>query len=385
MQDAALRWYVQLSTRDVGSEFWLGLTAAVAAAPIVVFSPLGGAVADRFPKRRVIASTQSIGVLLAALLGLLVWMDRLPLWGALALAALHGSFLAFDIPARQAFTIEMVGRRDLASAIGLNSTVFNLGRLMGPMAMAIVLPIGLAACFLLNGLSFLPLIALLLLAAPPRGDGVLEGVGMARPKGVSDLLAGFRSVFDRPRAKGLLTTLAVFLLTGGSYPTLLAALADYTLERGAAGYSALLASNGLGSVAGALVVASLHRAASRRGPIVAGVGLVSLGLIAASATTTLWIACVSLFAVGAGFILFLASANSTIQLGIPDEIRGRVMSMWVLVFGLALPVGALAAGQLAHAFGTPVVLRAQGVGSIAAVILAFVAMSRPDGPERRED
>jgi len=139
MQDAGLKWYVQTLTKEIGSEFWLGLTTAMASVPILIFSPIGGALADRWSRRLVIAGTQTAGMFIALLLGILVWVNLLPLWAVLIFAALHGTFLAFDIPARQAFAIEMVGPRDLMSAIGLNSTIFNLGRLLGPMCAATVM------------------------------------------------------------------------------------------------------------------------------------------------------------------------------------------------------------------------------------------------------
>lgn len=410
MQDASLRWYVQVLTADVGSERWLGLTAAMASLPIVLLSPLGGSVADRWSRRGVIASTQSFDMALSFLLAALVWFNALPLAAVLVFALLHGAFLAFDIPARQAFVIEMVGPRDLMSAIGLNSTIFNTGRLLGPMVAGIIMasasswallyaspdaPLdarqtsitGIAVCFLLNGFSFLWLIVILLRRPLPRQNDLPPSHAERRK---FDLLGGFRSVRHRPVALGLLGSLALFLLAGGSYTTLLPALADYQLDTDEWGYSLLLSANGFGSVVGALVVASIHSIQSRRLPIVGGLALVALGLIGASVSTTLTPACWALFVTGMGFIMFLASANSTIQLGVPDEVRGRVMSIWLLTFGLGLPVGSLLAGQFASWVGTRTTLACQGFGSIPAILLAAYVLSParvdpPLGKEGRSD
>lgn len=380
MQEAALRWYVQTQLHGIRTELWLGITAAVAALPIVLFSPVGGAIADRYPRRRVITWTQVLGMAVAMVLGSLVWLDWLSLTAVLILAAMHGTFLALDIPARQSFTIEMVGRRDLASGIALNSTIFNIGRFLGPMAMGLVLlsPLGMSACFLLNAASFAPLILLLLFAYLPS-DHVFEPTTSKRT-GVSQL-GGFQFIQSRPQTLWLLITLGCFLLAGGCYPTLLAALADNELRSGAVGYSALLAANGMGSVAGALLVAGLHRSTNRRTPIVTGIALVAVTLIGVYFTDRLWVACVLLFGAGAGYIMFLPSANSTIQLGIPDEIRGRVMSMWVLTFGAALPIGSVLAGAIASQIGTRSTMLLQGLGTIPVIALAIVALGLPESTE----
>jgi predicted MFS family arabinose efflux permease len=403
MQDAGLRWYVQILTKDVGSERWLGITAAMASLPIVIFSPIGGALADRWPKRLVIAATQSAGMLIALLLGLLVWIDALPLSLVLVFAALHGTFLAFDIPARQAFAIEMVGRNDLMSAIGLNSTIFNMGRLVGPMSAglamlsggalaSLIMRYGLApssgmtetragvmACFLLNAISFIGLVVLLVFMPTPRTDSK-ELLRKKPSKRSLELMEGVRAVRDRPQALGLLGCLLLFLLAGGSYPTLIPALADYELHSDEGGYSMLLTANGLGSVVGALIVASIHNISSRRVPIVAGLALVAIGLVETAGSTDLFFASMSLFVTGIGFILFLASANSTIQLGVPDEVRGRVMSIWVAVFGIGLPLGSLLSGYVAQQIGTAATLGYQGWATWGAVVLAFFVLGRSEKP-----
>jgi MFS family permease len=401
MQDAGLRWYVQTLTADAGSEKWLGITAAIASLPIVLFSPLAGALADRWPKPRIIAGTQSIGMVLALAVAILVWIGAMPLWAVFIVAWLHGTLLAFDIPARQAFAIEMVGPKHLMSAIGLNSTVFNLGRLLGPMAAGFVMTAGstvlglmvltvsdrstlpsatvagIAACFFLNAFSYLGLVVVLLTMPVPSVAGVSDAP-KPRARGWRDLLAGVQAVRERPSAWGLMATLAIFLLAGGSYPTLMPALADYVFHADEFGFSALLTANGLGSVIGALIVASTHAMRSRRLPILTGLTLVSVGLIMTARAPSLPIACLSLGLTGAGLIMFLASSNSVIQSDVPDNVRGRVMSLWVLTFGAGLPVGSLIAGQLAEWLGTANAIFLQGLGSIPAIAVAAVVLGKAD-------
>jgi predicted MFS family arabinose efflux permease len=398
MQEAGLRWYVQVLTKDIGSERWLGITAAMASLPIVIFSPIGGALADRLPKRLVIAATQSFGMVIALLLALLVWFDVLPLPLVLVFAALHGTFLSFDIPARQAFAIEMVGRGDLMSAIGLNSTIFNMGRLVGPMSAGIAMlsggwiaaiaagsglapggeidptRAGVAACFLFNAISFTGLVLLLISMGTPPYQA--EDPPRRRSRKSLQLMEGVRAVRANPQGLGLLACLLLFLLAGGSYPTLIPALADYVLGTNEQGYTALLTANGLGSVVGALIVASIHNISSRRNPIVAGLALVAVGLVATAVSRNLPLSCGSLFVTGIGFILFLASANSTIQLGVPDAVRGRVMSLWVATFGIGLPLGSLLSGYVAQRIGTAATLWYQGWATWLAVLLAFIVLGR---------
>jgi len=256
----------------------------------------------------------------------------------------------------------------------------------------------------LNGISFVGLVIVLVFLKLPRMEGVHDSPRKT-PRGFREMWGGFHTVVKSPKALGLMSTLGIFLLAGGSYPTLLPALAGNVLDtgsgqrienhtkesviessteenvRGEEIYGALLTANGLGSVVGALVVASIHSVRSRRAPILAGLGLVSGGLIATALAPGVFLAEVALFITGIGFIMFLASANSTIQLGVPDEVRGRVMSMWVLTFGVGLPIGSLIAGVIAEQIGTPNTLLLQGFGSIPAILLAAYVLTRFDKDE----
>jgi MFS family permease len=391
MQTAALAWYVQILTHDVGSEYWLGLLAALTALPIVVFSTAGGVVADRFSKRLVVMTTQAAAMLLAFAFGTLVLLDAAPFWSIFAFAAMTGVINAFDVPARQSFAIEMVGRTDLLNAIAINSSVFNAGRLLGPLAAGLAiwgsnaacdrldwganLPAsadpGVAACFLINGLSFLGVIAALgLMRTGELHRSATKSAGAATGT-FAGLTAGFRTVFASRHLLGLISTLGLVLLTGGTYVALLPALAQNELGLDEGGYSLLLAANGLGSLLGALAVTRIDSLAARRPAIVAGILAMALGLLACGSVRHPLVAGLSLVLAGFGFLLFLASTNSTVQLSVEDDVRGRVMSLWVLTFGWAQPIGSYLAGQIAHHFGTPLTLQLVGAATFLAALLAW--------------
>ena len=371
MQFAALAWYVQKLTADIGSEYWLGLNATVSSLPIVLFSPLGGVLADRVARRRQILVTQSAAMALAVTFAAVVWWGWASLPLVFVFSVLNGTVMAFDIPARQAFAVEMVGRDGLLSAIALNSAALNVGRLVGFLLAGVLLAhVGFALCFLLNGLSFLAVIAVLLritLAAPAA-----QAVG----RGALDMLGGFVTLYRRPRLVGLMAMLGLCLVTGGAYLTLMPALADNVLALGPQGYGWLMAANGAGALAGALVVAAMRSPDARRPGSLTGVVLTGVGLVLLSRAGGLWpaMACMSL--VGAGFVLFLACTNSTLQLAVEDAVRGRVMSLWVLTFGASQPVGSYVAGVAAATWGTRATLLGQGLACCALLVLAWLVMYR---------
>lgn len=370
MQHAALSWHVQ-TLKGPESAYWLGVTAASASLPIIVFAPLGGAMADHFPKRRVLLATQSAAMIAAFAFAALVAMDRAGIGAVLVFAVFNGVILACDIPARQAFAVEMVGKEDLMSAIALNSAVFNVGRLVGPMVFGLTMMLGIALCFFLNGLSFLGVLyALARMSVPGR---VVEEEHADRR-----LWSGFRAILADRRLTGLVATLAVVLLTGGTYFTLLPALAANSLKSGDAGYSALLTANGLGALVGSLTVAGLPSLSARRPTILLGILLMTAGLVGLGVAGTLPGAIASVFVVGMGFILFLASTNSTVQLSVADGVRGRVMSVWVLMFGACQPVGNYMAGWIAAALGTQRTFLIVGVACLLAAVLALAVFAVPE-------
>lgn len=365
MQDAGLRWYVQLITAKEGSEYWLGVVATAGLLPVALFSILAGNIADRFPKRGILISAQVLAMVTAFAFSIWVGGWGVPFPFVIAFAIFGGSLRAFEIPARQAFVVEMVGRSDLISAIALNSAVFNAGRVLGPMGAGIAIHLfGVAGCFFVNGVSFLAIIyALAVMEVPFPAAPKKHGAWSA------EFFEGFRTIVASPVLTRLFVGLFLVQVTAGTFQTLLPALTDKHLEMGSSGYSILLTAAGMGALLGSLVVGNVKTLSARQPLIILGVILQGTGLILLSMWQQVIFSVVCLFGIGIGWILFLASTNSTIQLSVDDSVRGRVMSFWVMVFGLSLPLGSYISGSVAHAIGIPNAFFGQGVACLATLLL----------------
>jgi len=353
MQSVALGWLVLELTN---SAFLVGLVTALGAAPILLFTLYGGLIADRVNKRRALMLLQSGMLLDAALLGTLTVLGWVTPGWVMALAVMHGTLAAFEIPIRQAFLIEMVGRDDLMNAIALNSSAFNLSRVFGPaLAGGVLAWLGAAACFYLNATSFLAVVA---------GLSRIRIAGGGAPA-ASRVRARFRDgiswIHHDPWARTLVGVTAVVGIFGSATVALLPVYARDVLGTGAAGYGGLSAAFGLGAASGALLVAGAG-SRFRRGPVALGAGTAlgtALALIALSGFYPLSFALL----MGAGLAMALNGimTNSTLQLEAPDHLRGQVVGMYALiVVGLA-PLGALPAGWLADRLGVPAVIGMSGV------------------------
>lgn len=367
MQSLAQAWLVLLLTHD---PLWLGFVAAIQFLPVLVLGLFGGVIADVLPKRRTIIGTQVASMLLAFVLAALTFANVVQVWHILVLAALLGLVNAVDMPTRQAFVVEMVGRDDITNAVGLNSAMFNAARIVGPAIGGLLIgALGVTACFFLNGLSFVAVIAGLLLM---REAELLPAVRLARPTSVRDvadnLAEGLRYVRATPVVLlavvlvGLVSTFAM------NFNVVAPALAQTVLGVGATGLGFLMASMGLGSLTAALFVASLDR--PRPGIIVLGaLGLGALEIVLGG-IRSYPIALIAMYGAGASAIAMMVSANTSIQLAVPDRLRGRVLSVYTTVFAGSTPIGAPIIGWLASAFSTEVALV---VGGGIAVIGALVA------------
>jgi len=367
MQSIAQAWLVLLLT---GDPFWLGIVAAAQFLPVLVLGLFGGFVADLLPKRATLVGTQAASMALALVLAVLTFAQVAQVWHILVLASLLGLVNAVDMPTRQAFVVEMVGREDLTNAVSLNSAVFNAARVVGPAIGGILIgALGVTACFLLNGLSFLAVIAGLLAM---RESDLLPAARLARPTSRRDVLdnlaEGLRYVRTTPVVLlavvlvGLVSTFAMNFNVVGP------ALADEVLGVGATGLGFLMASMGVGSLVAALVSASLRRPH----PWIIVVGALALGIleVVLGAVPSYAVALVAMFGAGAAAIAMMIAANTSIQLAVPDRLRGRVMSVYTTVFAGSTPIGAPAIGWLASAFGTPVALFVGGGIAIACSLVA---------------
>ena len=359
MQSLALSWLVLVLTN---SSLYLGLVGALQTLPVLLFSFLGGVVADHFRKLRLLFATQAALMVLALVLGGLVATDAMNIWLLCVLSFLAGTVMAFDIPVRQAFIVEMVGKPDLPNAIALNSSLFNATRVIGPaMAGVLIAVVGMANCFFLNAVSFLAvLVALALIKLPPHRANSWTPMRQAW----RELLDYLRERRDLRLVLLLMSTVAIFAMP---YFVLLPILARDTLGAGPKGFGALSAASGLGAFCGGIILAGRLRRRPPMPSFLGGLGLFLAGLAGLGLCGNYYLALIFIFMTGFGMVSQLSTGNSLLQLNVPDALRGRIMSLFgVIVMGLA-PVGSLIYGAVAHYLGPGLTIAG---GSLAAGICA---------------
>jgi MFS family permease len=326
-----------------------------------LLAPIGGAVADRHSRRRIVIATQISAMVLALLLAALTLKGHVQVWQIVVLAALVGTVNAFDIPARQAFIVQMVGKPDLLNAIALNSSMFNSARVIGPaVAGILVASVGEGWCFLVNGISYIAVIAgLLMMHIESRP------VREAHTSAVVELLEGIRFVRNAMPVRVLLMLLGLVSLIGMPYTVLMPVFADRILHGGARGLGLLMGATGLGAVLGALTLAA-RTGVKGLGRLVAwactGFG-VSLVLFACS--RWFWVSVLVLIPLGYCQMLQMACSNTLIQTMVPDHLRGRVMALYSMMFMGMAPFGALGAGSIADQIGAPLTVAIGGVACLA--------------------
>ena len=350
MQGVTQAW---LLTRLTDSPMMLGLLGAASSAPLLVLVLLGGLVSDRFDRRRVVIATQVLSLLQAAMMTTLTMGGWIQPWQIIALAGVLGAINAFDIPARQAFVMQLVGREQLPNAIALNSTGFNAARVIGPaIGGLLVAAVGEGVCFLLNTLSYVAVIISLLMI---RARQTTVAPTRAEPGGASALKAGFAYARRRPEVGRILSLVGVVSAIAVPYRTFLPSMARHVLEVGAWRYGLLMAAAGVGAGSGGLVLAGLRitRDVYRRLlPVALLIFSLSLGGFAMA--RNYYVALTLLTAVGIGGILYFNCSNTLIQLSVDDTYRGRVMSFYTLMHQGTATFGSLAIGVLSDRFGTPV-------------------------------
>ena len=343
MQMVAQSWLVY---RLTGSAEMLGLTAFFTQSPVFVFGLLGGAAADRFARRRVVLVTQTGFLLQAlALVGLTLWGD-VAVWHVLVLAVLFGMVNAIDIPARQAFTVDLVGKADLGNAVALDASIFNAARLVAPaVAGALVASLGEGWCFAVNAVSYLAVIAaLLLMRDVPRTGSAAPGGMLARVKDGLAFVSGHKPILV------LIGMLALSGLMGMSFSVLMPVFADQVLGGGPRVLGLLMSGSGAGALLASLVVAGLGGAGLRER---VGWGLVGLGLalVGYSLSSFLWLSAGILALAGMALVAHNTASQTLVQTLVPDSYRGRVMALYSMTFMAATPVGSLLAGFLSERMG----------------------------------
>jgi len=358
MQNVAQAWLVY---RMTGSAVLLGAIGFANQIPVFLIAPIGGAVADRYNRKYVVIATQTASMLLAFILAWLTLAGVVQVWHVGILAAALGVVNAFDIPARQAFIVEMVGREDLPNAIALNSSMFNGARIVGPaVAGILVAAIGEGWCFLANAISYIAVIVGLFLMRVPRS--LQKPVGSA----IERIREGFQFVGRTAPIRSILLLLGAVSLLGMPYSVLMPIFADRILHGGASGLGVLMGAAGVGACAGALTLAARTGIKGLGTWVMLSCGGFGLSLMLFSMSRIFWLSVVCLVPVGYSMMVQMASSNTLIQTFSPDYIRGRVMAVYSMMFMGMAPMGSLLAGSLAHRFGAAEVVFASGVACIIA-------------------
>ena len=364
MQSVAQSWLVY---RLTGSSLLLGAAGFASQIPVFLVAPLGGIAADRFNRQRVVIGTQISSMVLAFILAVLTLTRTVQVWHIFVLAALLGVVNAFDIPARQSFLVEMVGKEDLMNAIALNSSMFNGARIIGPaIAGILVAKIGEGWCFFANAVSYIAVIVGLLMmrvARPAR----------RAPSGpaLAHIVEGFLFARHTAPIRALLLLLGLVSLVAMPYTVLMPVFADKILHGGARGLGILMGATGVGALLGALTLATRSGVRGLGRWVAFSCGGFGIGLVLFSFSRIFWLSAILLLPVGFCMMLQMSSSNTLIQAMVPDELRGRVMALYTMMFMGMAPFGSLFAGALAHRLGAPLTISTGAVACVGGATLFF--------------
>ena len=380
MQAVAQGWLVLLLSN---SPFWLGFDGFMGTAPGLLLTLAGGVFADLMDRRKLLIYTQIVAGLAALTLGILVATHVVQVWMILCLSFVTGCCLAIAGPSYMALVFDLVDRDDLANAVALNSTQFQLARVLGPVFAGVGFKLfGLAGCFIANGLSYAAVVAGLRMVRFERpvkdDDGPVRSL---KDKGafIQDLVEGFRYVGHRPRVSMLLMISAVTSLFGAPYISMTPVFARDVFHLGETGLALLMGTAGAGALFGALFLAYLGDFRHKGWFVLGGDFAFAVCLICFSLSTNIVVSLVFLFALGFGIVCSVAVSNTLLQKLVTDEMRGRVMSMFMLSFIGTMPIGNLIAGAASHRFGVQHTLATGGL-----IIAVFVGILTLRSPRLRE-
>jgi predicted MFS family arabinose efflux permease len=335
-----------------GSPAYLGYVGFAAGLPSWLFTIYGGVVADRMSRRTLLIITQSVMMLLAFTLSFLSFSGRVQPWHILVLASMLGVATAFDAPTRQAFTLEMVGREDLTNAIALNATMFNAATVVGPAFAGVTYALfGPSWCFLINGVTYLAVIAALLFMRLPPFD-----IRQRTQSAMQGLRDGLHYVAGNGSVKRLMATVGFYALVGVGFVTLMPVWSVDVLNGDATTNGLLLSARGVGSLIGGLTIAALGHFNVKGRLVTVGSFTMALLLLAFSFVRWLPASLLTIAFVGWGFMLVINTVNALVQVQVPDNLRGRVMGIYTMVFFGAMPLGTLLAGVTAARLGAPATL-----------------------------
>lgn len=367
MQSVGQAWLVLELT---GSPLQLGLVTALQFTPILLLSPVGGALSDRFPKRRIILLTQAAMMAQAFVLAGLVWSGQVRYWHVAVLAAIYGVGRAIDIPARQSYITDLVGRPDLPNAVALNSLVFNGARIVGPAAAGLLIArFGVAPAFFLNGLSFVAVLGALLATRTPGDPDPAGRLGIR--EGVWGALAYAARTPSTAFTLSLLVVVSVLVL---NFNVVVPLVAKDVLHEGAHGFGLLMSSLGAGAVMAGIALTLLRRGRPPLWSLAASAAILSAGTASLALVGHFGAAAVLLVALGCFQIVFSTGCNTTLQLETPDALRGRVMGLYALANAGMTPFGSLLMGALAERLGVRAACAlGGGTGLLAVVALVLIA------------
>lgn len=368
LDQVALNWLVISTT---GSPVMLGLVNLGRGAPMVVLGLIGGVVADRVNRRRMMMVTQVAAMLIASLLAVVVWVIDHPIWWVLVLATLRGTVVAFNLPARHSLIFELVPRNDLASAVALNTITLNMAKILGPLASAMIIAVyGVAACLAVNALSFTIVLAMLFLMRLPARPNVARSTESFR----QSLAEGLRYI-RRDRVVMMLVLVALVpVFFCQPYLQFLAVFAAQVFQIGAEGLGTMTALAAVGSICGGVLSARLQRDARNGGVMLVFMGLFGLSLILFAVSPVVWIALPFLFAAGSMHIAYNSSNNTILQLVVDDAYRGRVLSALFVTRGL-VPLGTAAMAGLSAVVGPRAAMA--GMAGIVVIFAIFLWLRVP--------
>jgi MFS family permease len=376
MMTVAQSWLILQLT---GDPLLLGAVAAAQFGPVLVLGLFGGLIADSLPKRRTLIATQVWPLILGLVMSALVFTNTVQVWHVLVIAFLLGCRNAVDMPTRQSFVVEMVGRQDVGNAVAFNSAMFNAARVLGPAVGGITIgALGVGPAFLADALSYIAVIAAYLMM---RDSELHTRPGIERPSTVKavfeNLGEGLRYVRTTPLVLAAISVVALVSTFGMNFTVVIPPLAQDVLHTDATGYGFLMSMVGLGSVISALTIAFTGRTT----PIVIGIGAVTLAVaeLVLAASGSFAISLIAMFFVGVGGISMAATANTVVQLAVPDQLRGRVMSVYTTVFAGSTPVGGLVTGAIASSAGVPFAI---GLGAALSLVTGALSLTWLRGKQR---
>jgi MFS family permease len=354
MQTVAQSWLVY---RLTGSSLLLGTVGFASQIPIFLLAPVGGTIVDRHNRHRIVIATQTSAMILASILATLTLLKVVTVWEIVVLASLLGVVNAFDIPARQAFLVEMVGKEDLMNAIALNSSMFNGARVIGPaVAGILVASIGEGWCFFANAVSYIAVIIGLLLMRIER-PLIFQHSGSP----LEQVIEGFRFARNTAPIRALLYLIGTVSVAAMPYTVLMPIFADRILHGGARGLGLLMGATGVGALLGALALAmKTDLRGLGRWAAIAAAGFGG-SLIVFSLSRVFWLSLLLLVPAGFAMMLQMSASNTLIQAMVPDRLRGRVMALYSMMFMGMAPIGSLLAGVVAEKIGAPWTVSIGGV------------------------